>query len=45
VAFGDLFLRDIREYREQLAAAGMVALFPATTWERFCFLDLQSPAP
>jgi uncharacterized protein (TIGR00290 family) len=29
VAFGDLFLRDIREYRErQLAAAGMEALFP-----------------
>lgn len=29
VAFGDLFLREIREYRErQLAAAGMEALFP-----------------
>ena len=32
IAFGDLFLRDIREYREaMLARAGMSALFPL--WE------------
>jgi uncharacterized protein (TIGR00290 family) len=32
IAFGDLFLRDIREYRErQLAGSGLVPLFPL--WE------------
>jgi len=32
IAFGDLFLRDIREYREkQLAGTGLTALFPL--WE------------
>jgi len=33
IAFGDLFLRDVREYRErQLAGSGLVPLFPL--WER-----------
>jgi uncharacterized protein (TIGR00290 family) len=33
IAFGDLFLRDIREYREQrLAGSGMQPIFPL--WER-----------
>jgi uncharacterized protein (TIGR00290 family) len=33
VVFGDLFLRDVREYREaQLAKAGMKAVFPL--WDR-----------
>ena len=33
IAFGDLFLRDIREYRErQLAGSGLTPLFPL--WER-----------
>jgi len=33
IAFGDLFLRDVREYRErQLAGSGLTPLFPV--WER-----------
>jgi len=51
VAFGDIFLQDLREYRERnLALVGMTAVFPIwrrDTWElarEFCELGFRAVA-